>query len=233
MDHQQLSMRLKKVADFVPKGAKLADIGSDHAYLPAYLVINQQILSGIAGEVVKGPFESAKSLVNELDLSSVIDVRLGDGLDVLEASDCVSVITICGMGGTLIRDILERGKQNNKLTGHERLILQPNIGSQVLRSWLSKESYVIIDELIIKENGKIYEIIVADKSSESSELSEKEQMFGPVLLQDPTDIFKEKWLQEKDQFSNILKQLEQSRGTQDKKIKEMTDKITLIEEVLS
>ena len=166
MDYKHLSKRLHRAGEFVPEGSKLADIGSDHAYLPAYLVMNKKIISAIAGEVVEGPYQSAKNLVAELNLSSVIDVRKGDGLAVVDPKDDVTAVSICGMGGALIRDILDRGLKGNHLTGKETLILQPNIGEPTLRTWLVNHSYHIIQEDIIRENEKTYEIIVAEKVSE-------------------------------------------------------------------
>ena len=102
MDYKHLSKRLHKVGELVPTNAKVADIGSDHAYLPAYLVLNKKITAAIAGEVVDGPFLSAKNLVAELNLTKEIDVRKGDGLAVLSPIDEVTTITICGMGGALL-----------------------------------------------------------------------------------------------------------------------------------
>ena len=89
----QLSNRLATVAKYIEKGNFLADIGSDHAYLPVYCVQREKVKKAIAGEVVKGPFESARNTVSQYGLSHQIDVRLGDGLDVLK-DDMVDSITI-------------------------------------------------------------------------------------------------------------------------------------------
>ena len=233
MDYKNLSQRLHRVGELVPKDGILADIGSDHAYLPAYLIRNKQIKSAIAGEVVEGPFLSAKNLVAELDLKAYIDVRKGDGLEVLSPSDQVSVITICGMGGALIRDILARGAKGNHLTGKEMLILQPNIGERSLRIWLVEHDYQIINEDIIRENDKTYEIIVAIKSDQKVILTEKELLFGPKLVNQKSEIFLNKWQHELKQYDNILTQLQKSTKDVAPKIKEIQEKIKLIEEVLA
>ncbi|MCQ4503552.1 tRNA (adenine(22)-N(1))-methyltransferase TrmK, partial [Vibrio parahaemolyticus] len=119
----------------------------------------------VAGEVVKGPYESAKKQVQKNGLEKRIVVRLANGLDAIEPTDQINAITIAGMGGALIRDILEAGAKQHRLTGKERLILQPNIGEQAVRKWLQDNHYQIIAEEILEENKKIYEIIVAEKTS--------------------------------------------------------------------
>ncbi|MDT2815022.1 tRNA (adenine(22)-N(1))-methyltransferase [Vagococcus carniphilus] len=232
MDYTHLSKRLHRVGEFVPEGSILADIGSDHAYLPAYLVLNKRIESAIAGEVVEGPFQSAKNLVAELNLTSSIQVRKGDGLDVLNLADEVDAISICGMGGTLIKDILDRGYKNNRLSGNEVLLLQPNVGEKTLRTWLMDHSYIIIEEDIVRENEKTYEIIIAKKAEEIETLSEKELMFGPKLLNERNDIFKNKWCHELKQLENISKQLEKSSQDVSKNQTEINKKIALIKEVI-
>ncbi|MGX7023850.1 tRNA (adenine(22)-N(1))-methyltransferase [Vagococcus hydrophili] len=232
MDHKQLSRRLERVGELVPEGAVLADIGSDHAYLPANLILNNKITSAIAGEVVEGPFQSAKHLVAELNLSKAIAVRKGDGLEVIKTSDNVTAISICGMGGALIRDILNRGHLTRKLSGREVLLLQANIGEPTLRQWLVNHNYIIDNEDIISENEKIYEIIVATKAEEKIELTAAELLFGPVLLKEKNRVFKEKWQHELKQYENILSQLEKSTKDVSSRINEMKEKIELVNEVL-
>ncbi|HWL13141.1 MAG TPA: class I SAM-dependent methyltransferase, partial [Ureibacillus sp.] len=97
MNAQKLSKRLETVASFVPTGAVVADIGSDHAYLPCYLVHNGIVKKAIAGEVVKGPYDSALKQVKLEGLEEHITVRLADGLKAIEERDKVDTITIAGM----------------------------------------------------------------------------------------------------------------------------------------
>ncbi|MBX8936554.1 tRNA (adenine(22)-N(1))-methyltransferase TrmK [Enterococcus gilvus] len=233
MNAKDLSLRLQKAAEFVPQDARLADIGSDHAYLPVALMLQEKISYGIAGEVVVGPYESAKRQVAKNGLETSIDVRLADGLEAVELSDQVSAITICGMGGVLIRDILQRGKDKNRLSGKERLILQPNVGERQLRQWLVNEHYTITHEAIIEENNKVYEVIVADKLSKAPEYSAKELFFGPVLLNDKNAVFIAKWQHKLEKSEKILASLHQSDQDVAEKIQEVEQEIEWIKEVLA
>ncbi|MDU6653152.1 MAG: tRNA (adenine(22)-N(1))-methyltransferase TrmK, partial [Streptococcus vestibularis] len=101
-------------------------------------------------------------------------------------------ITICGMGGRLIADILDAGK--DKLKGVDRLILQPNNREDDLRIWLMENGFEIIAESIMTENGKYYEIMVAEAGHMS--LSDKEVRFGPHLMKDQSQVFQLKWQRE-------------------------------------
>ncbi|MBY6035458.1 tRNA (adenine(22)-N(1))-methyltransferase TrmK [Fictibacillus nanhaiensis] len=211
MNSEKLSKRLETVASYVPKGSILADIGSDHAYLPCYLGIKKTINKAIAGEITEGPFLSAKEQVLLDGLSDVIEVRKGDGLSVLQ-EDEAEVVTICGMGGSLITSILEKGK--NKLGAAKRLILQPNVGAKTVRKWLLKENWVLVAEEILKEDGKIYEVLVADRTGDQpySNNVEAELLLGPFLINNQNQAFKEKWTGEVNQWNAILTQMENSHG---------------------
>ena len=103
----RLSKRLSAVAAYVQKGSRLADVGSDHAYLPLFLVENGIIDYAVAGEVVQGPYQSALTNVAQAGKEELIQVRLANGLAAIESSDQIDTITIAGMGGRLIADILE------------------------------------------------------------------------------------------------------------------------------
>lgn len=230
MNHTELSKRLETVGRFVPETARLADIGSDHAYLPVALMLKGKIDFAVAGEVVKGPFESAKRQVSKNGLSERIEVRLANGLDAIEKQDQINAITIAGMGGSLIRDILESGRQNQRLSGEERLILQPNIGEKTLRTWLKENNYQIIAEEIIEENKKIYEIIVAEKKEQPIDYSEKELMFGPFLLEEKNAAFSAKWQRELKQREVILEQLK--NASEQNRYETIQQEVEWIKEVL-
>lgn len=232
MNENQLSKRLNRVGEFVPEQSRLADIGSDHAYLPVALVLQNKIPFALAGEVVKGPFESAQKQVRKNGLEQQIIVRLADGLDAVEKDENITAVTICGMGGSLIRDILDAGWEKQRLNGTEQLILQPNIGEKTLREWLTVHGYTILEEDILEENNKIYEIIVAARKATRIAYSEKEKLFGPFLMQQKSTIFKKKWQRELKQREHILAQLTQAAGDQEARQEQLKREINEIKEVL-
>ncbi|WP_041022448.1 MULTISPECIES: tRNA (adenine(22)-N(1))-methyltransferase TrmK [unclassified Pseudomonas] len=190
MNEQTLSMRLERVAAQVPVGARLADIGSDHGYLPVALMRRGVIAAAVAGEVAMTPFRSAERTVRENGLEPWITVRLADGLAAIEPGDGITAVSFCGMGGETIRDILERDQ--SRLNGRERLILQPNGGEQPLRLWLMENGYRILGEEVLRENRFDYEIIVAERTGPILYTVE-ELYFGPLLMGARSPEFLSKW----------------------------------------
>lgn len=231
MNAKNLSDRLRTVASFVEPGAVLADIGSDHAYLPCWLMRNGIIEKAVAGEVVKGPFDSACRNVEKEGLSGQITVRMADGLKAIESQDGVDTVTIAGMGGSLIASILQA--DSDRLAKVKRLILQPNIHSVAIREWGAAHGWAVIDEAILKEDGKLYEIIVLERGSRPC--SPEELLMGPVLIREKTEDFLEKWNGEAKQIDRILSNLPpapHSAETHEKKA-QLTAMKELIERVLA
>lgn len=208
MNQHTLSARLERVAANVPLGARLADIGSDHGYLPVALLRRGAISAAVAGEVATTPFHAAQRTVRDNGLEQLVTVRLANGLAAIEAQDRISAISMCGMGGETIRDILDSGKAH--LSGHERLILQPNGGEQPLRQWLMDNGYAIVTEELLHENRFYYEIIVAERS-EPVLYSAEQLYFGPLQMQARSPQFLAKWQRMLRQKQKTLASLEQAR----------------------
>lgn len=234
MNDKNLSKRLSLVAEQIPVGSRLADIGSDHAYLPCYALRHGIITSAIAGEVNEGPFQSAIEQVKKLNFQEQISVRKGDGLDVVTPWE-VDVITIAGMGGPLICTILESGKE--KLRGVKRLILQPNVAANQVRNWLEANNWALINEVILEEDGIIYEVLTADSYGEnpySQENYQLELLLGPFLMKRKTNIFHKKWTNELAVWKKILEQFHKAKSAPDvdEKKQLLIEKIKQVEEVL-
>lgn len=231
MNAQKLSKRLEAVASFVPTGAVLADIGSDHAYLPCYLVHKEVISRAIAGEVVKGPYESAVRQVRTEGLTENITVRLADGLAAVHPDDKVDTVTIAGMGGPLIVSILE--KHPEALENVTRLVLQPNIHAKVIREWALQNGWAILNEEILEEDSKVYEILVLQRGEET--LTEAEILLGKQLIAAKSEVFVEKWTKEIANWERVLQSIEKAEATPDieKKRAELHYLIRLVKEVLA
>ncbi|ARJ49872.1 tRNA (adenine(22)-N(1))-methyltransferase [Staphylococcus lutrae] len=221
-----INKRLEKVSEYV-RGDVLADIGSDHAFLPIYCIQTGKIVRAIAGEVIQGPFQSALSNVRQHGFQQQIDVRLGNGLTIIKSTDQIDTVTICGMGGPLITRILTEGIPF--IANHPRLILQSNIQSEPIRRFLQDHGYQITTEVLVKERAHIYEIIVAD--SGKMNLTEKDFKFGPFLHTEPNRLFIEKWERELTALHDIKQQLHPEKHQQ--RYQEIEKQENEIKEVLA
>lgn len=192
--------RLLKVSEYI-NGDTLLDVGSDHAYLAIYAVQNDLVKNAICGEVVNGPYENSLKNVRLNMLDDKIDVRLGSGLLVLE-NEQVDSITICGMGGPLIADIIEEGF--SKLINKPRFILSANTFAEPIRRVLVNRDYHVVDETIVKDEKKelYYETIVMDYGKE--EYSEEEFYFGPINLEKRSEMFLERLNGEAEHLNTVI-----------------------------
>jgi tRNA (adenine22-N1)-methyltransferase len=154
----KLKARLSAIAAMVPAGSVVADIGTDHGYVPVFLIESGKVWRAVASDVRIGPIEKARDVIDKHGLEDRIETRLGDGLDVLRSGE-VDVVVLAGMGGMLIKDLLEAGEA--VLEGIKRLVLQPMNAQEVVREWLSSNGYEITDEVLALERDRIYQIIAA------------------------------------------------------------------------
>ena len=154
----QLDSRLSAVADLVRKGTNFADIGTDHAYLPVYLIEKGIINHAIAADLRKGPLENAKETAEMHNLTDKIELRLSDGLDNFSEGE-VNEIAVAGMGGLLISQFVERTKWLKNSDIH--LILQPMTHEEDLRKALFDNGFIIDNEVVAEDTDKLYIIISA------------------------------------------------------------------------
>lgn len=174
MNTPRLSPRLLAAADLVRPMATLADVGTDHAYLPIYLCKLGKIRSAIASDINEGPVERAKINIASHSLARKISVKLTDGLSGLREYSPTDIV-ICGMGGELIISIISAAEWTKDKS--IRLILQPMTHADKLRAYLIGAGFSIIEERLAKEE-KVYQIICAEYSGEISEYSPLELIFG-------------------------------------------------------
>ncbi len=192
-----LSKRLNSCLRFTEGFNKLADIGTDHALLPIEAIKEGYVSSAIAIDNKIGPFGIAYNNVKTSKLEKNIRVLLGDGLDRID--DETDVIVISGMGGGLIANILK----NHSLRNVKRLILQPNNDSEMIREVLSEINYHIIDELIINDKNKLYDMIILEPGI--VEYTKLQILFGPVNLVQKSYFFILRIESELKRLHNLLK----------------------------
>ena len=155
-----LSPRLQAVADLVPSGVSLADVGTDHGRLPVWLIQHGIIDHAIASDLRPAPLSRAKELAARWDVSENIEFRLCDGLSCISPQE-VQVVTIAGMGGETIAGILHAARWPEREPGH-RYILQAMSGMDGLRRYLSNFEYVIRQEQLVSEGDTLYVILWAE-----------------------------------------------------------------------
>lgn len=226
----KLTDRLLTIANLVTKGKRVADIGTDHGYIPVYLLNKGHVDFAILADVNKGPLENARNEVRHNNLTGKVNLRLGSGIEVLNENEVDEVI-IAGMGGILISELLEAKKS----VAHnlDKLILQPMQAQDELRKYLLNNGYEILDEVLVKEDFRIYEIIVAKYISKN--ISVEDEIYyevGKKLIENKDPLLNEFIDKKIFMYYSILKKLEGKTGEEiDKKIKISTDKISKLEKL--
>ncbi|WP_408954843.1 tRNA (adenine(22)-N(1))-methyltransferase [Natroniella sp. ANB-PHB2] len=182
----KLSARLAAIVEMIDLPTKVADIGTDHAYIPIYLAQNSDCSTIIASDAKEKPYQFAVQNVEQMGLARQVDVRLGSGLSVLNDGEVETVI-LAGMGSQTMRNIISADYELAQ--NLERLILQPMAGAASLRKWLVNNNFKIINESLVKDE-KIYQIIMV----EPGKMQFKEQFLlelGPILSEKRGELWEE------------------------------------------
>ncbi len=153
----ELTARLQQLADWVPPGARLADVGTDHAYLPVWLLLHGRVVHAIASDLRKGPLERAKETAR-LYGTTEMECRLCNGLEGILPQE-VDTIVVAGMGGQTIAEILKSAPWAKE--GKRTLLLQPMSHGEDLRAFLANNGYVIAREALVLDRGTIYPVMEA------------------------------------------------------------------------
>ena len=201
----KLTNRLLKIASLVSENKRLADIGTDHGYIPVYLLNEGRIDFAILADINKGPLENARSEVRRNKLEDKVDLRLGSGIEVLKKGEVDEVI-IAGMGGILIGELLEA----NKEVAHsvDKLILQPMQAQEELRQYLLNNGYEILDECLEKEDFRLYEIIVAKYTGQNTIIDDEIYYEVGKRLIDNKDKLLSEFIDNKiKKYNNIIEKL--------------------------
>lgn len=172
---QKLSIRLLSVAALVKQDAAIADIGTDHGFVPVYLAQNNIIKSAVAADINEGPLNSCKRLVSECSLENVVKTKISDGLDALDKNDFDTVI-IAGMGGELIADILSR----HSYIKDKHIILQPMTHPDTARKFLYDNGFEIDNDIIVRDTGHYYNVFDAYYTGKIEEKSRVDYFLGNI-----------------------------------------------------
>ena len=228
----ELSKRLKRIAEHVDKCESVADIGTDHGYIPIYLVKEGICKKAIASDINKGPIEKAKVNVAFEGVSDKVKWLLGPGLNPLKVGEVNGVI-LAGMGGNLTRDILLADM--DKVKKYDFIILQPAQNPEVLREFLYKNDYEIIDEDLIKDEGRFYELFKVKYNENSEKLvfeDELEYEVSPLLREKGHPLFKE-FIEEKiNRCETILSFIKEDTEAAKKRKSDLEEKINKLKGML-
>lgn len=207
---------------------RVADIGTDHAYIPVQLALGGAVDKVIATDLNKGPLDAARANIDANGCESVVECRLGGGLSPIAAGECDTIV-IAGMGGELISEILKEGESVAKTA--DRLLLQPMNSQDTLRRFLLENGYEIIEEDLTVEVFKVYNLIIAQKGMMPCPADE-------IELHLPERLYNHKYFgqliaKKKREFSKILSGLEKAterNGKEIKRYKKLLEKVVRLEE---
>lgn len=204
----ELSKRLQAVADLVSEGLVVADVGTDHGYIPIYLIETKKSPKAFAMDVNKGPLLRAKEHIAEHGLETRIETRLSDGVRALKKDECDCVV-VAGMGGALTIKIMEEGK--DIFRSLKEFVLQPQSELQKVRAYLYQNEYSIVEENMVLDDGKFYPMFRVI-NGQSEEYHAIELCYGKLLLEKKNAVLKNFLEKEKAVKELILSNLEQSFG---------------------
>ena len=234
----ELSDRLQAVADLVTPNLVIADVGTDHGYVPIYLVRNEIIPRAIAMDINEGPLERAAAHIRAYHLESKIRTLLSDGMKELEQGEADAVI-LAGMGGGLMLRILEESKEIVK--GMKECILQPQTELYRVREYLVKEGFDFLEERMVLEDGKYYPMMkVKPSNGDRDKLcgrmeswNEAELTYGRLLIQQKNPVLMEYLMRERGVKRRIQRQLQnQNTAAAAVRMRELEQELQLIEETI-
>lgn len=207
-----LDKRLEAAAALLPQeeGLWLADIGTDHAYLPVELARQGRILSAVAGDIAVGPCQAARTAVALYGMKNKISVRQGSGLAVLRGEKNIAscAIVIAGMGAGTIIDIL--AADMDIAVQAMALVLQPMTGAALLRQWLLAHGWLLAQETLVADGAHFYELMRAERGDSPYVYSQAELAIGPGNLKERGPLLPQQFARQTGQLKTLLVNMERS-----------------------
>ena len=214
-----LDNRLKRITDFIPSDSYILDVGCDHALLDIYLALNRKNVKLIASDINENPLKIAKENIKKYNLEDKIKLEKADGVS--KINDEVDIVVIAGMGTSTINDIINNDLE--KLKNVKKIIISSHTSSFELRENMNKKGFKIIDEAVVFDKGKYYEIIVYSNGYEK--LSKLDMEYGPIISKRKDEItkayFNERYLKLIEIYKKIPNGNEKLKDDLNKKIKEI------------
>ena len=229
----ELSKRLMKIASYVEPCKAIADIGTDHGYIPIYLVKSNICEKAIASDINKGPIEKATTNVRFEGLSKDIKCLLGPGLKPIRKGEVNGVI-LAGMGGNLTRDILVEDIEKVKL--YDFLILQPAQNPEVLREYLYNNNFEVINEDLIFDEGKFYELFKVKYSDDAKKMNIKDNLFyeiSPLLLENKNELVDNYIKSKIERYENIITYIKEDTSLAKEKKDALREKVNKLKGMIS
>lgn len=209
---------MKAVASMVTKGNIVADVGTDHGYVPIALISQGKIPEAIALDINKGPLERANEHIKLHGLQDKIQTRLSDGVAAISVGEADSIV-IAGMGGELVIHILSDGEEVCR--NARELILQPQSDIDKVRAYLRERKYKIVDEDMILEEGKYYpmiKVVPVEYDDTWDKLTEDEikacDIYGPILLKNGNPILRKYLVKQHQVLRDIIEKLKKQQSTE-------------------
>ncbi len=225
----ELSKRLQAVADLVSEGQIVADVGTDHGYIPIYLLESGKCERAIAMDINKGPLLRAKEHIAEHGLDAKIEVKLSDGVEALSVGACDCVV-VAGMGGALAVRIMEEGQAVFKSL--REFVLQPQSELAKVRQYLWENEYCVTAEDMVLEDGKFYPMMKV-KNGASEDYAQIELRYGKCLLMQKHPVLKQFLEKEVQTKEAILNNLESESGEHiENRKKELLEELLFAKEAL-
>lgn len=198
-----LSVRLQAIADCVPEGKIVADVGTDHGFLPCELVKTGRTPRAYACDIAQGPLDHARKTLEENNLLQTVDLILTPGLEKVPADAEVAVIA--GMGWMTAKEILENDL--HRLPSLDLIIVQVNREVTSLRRWIMEHGFQITMERLVRDRY-YYQIVCFRKAEAPVSYSPQELLFGPVLLKEKSPVFCDYYRYRKAKLERICRQIE-------------------------
>lgn len=211
--------RLKRITDFIPSDSYILDVGCDHALLDIYLALNRNNVKLIASDINENPLKIAQENIRKYNLEDEITLEKADGVS--KINDEVDTVVIAGMGTSTINDIINNDLK--KLKNVKKIIISSHTSSFELRENMNKKGFKIIDEAVVFDKGKYYEIIVYSNGYEK--LSKLDMKYGPIISKRKDEItkayFNERYLKLIEIYKKIPNGNKKLKDDLNKKIKEI------------